>query len=280
LATPKVTRSADATGGFQFTGILPGKYRVVASVRATPGADRQPSGVLWALTDVMIGDDDLSGVSMMLQPGLRLSGRLAFEGSSRPKPNDLSSMLLRLVDVTATSTMPTMGTARGDGTFEISGIVPGTYTFTSLLREPGWQLLSVMIAGRDVLDFPLEIGLGGDVSGAVATFTDQHTELSGTLQSAASVPAPDYFVVVFSRDRVFWRPASRRVRTARPNTDGQFVFRDLPAGDYLLAALTDIEPSDLSDEAFLEALVSGAVPVSLGDGERKTQDLRLIGRDE
>jgi hypothetical protein len=70
------------------------------------------------------------------------------------------------------------------------------------------------------------------------------------------------------------------VRTARPNTDGRFVFRDLPAGDYLLAALTDIEPSDLGDEAFLEALVSGAVPVSLGDGERKTQDLRLIGRDE
>jgi hypothetical protein len=137
-------------------------------------------------------------------------------------------------------------------------------------------LRSVTIAGRDVLDFPLEIG--GDVSGVVATFTDQHTELSGTLQSAANIPAPDYFVVVFSRDRAFWRLASRRVQAARPDTDGRFVFRDLPAGEYLLAALTDVEPSDLGDPVFLEALTSGAVPVSLSDGERKTQDLRLVGR--
>ena len=44
---------------------------------------------------------------------------------------------------------------------------------------------------------------------------DQRTELSGTLQSAANIPAPDYFVVAFAADRTFWRPGSRRVRSER-----------------------------------------------------------------
>ena len=98
------------------------------------------------------------------------------------------------------------------------------------------------------------------MTGAVATLTDQHTELSGTLQSAANVPAPDYFVVVFSPDRSVWRLGARRVQFTRPSTDGRFSFRDLPAGDYLIAALTDMEPSDLGDGSFLESLIPGAVP--------------------
>jgi hypothetical protein len=132
-----------------------------------------------------------------------------------------------------------------------------------------------VIDGRDVLDFPLEIGAAGDVGGAVATFTDRRTELSGTLLSAADVPAPDYFVVVFSADRMHWRSASRRVRFARPATDGRFIVRDLPAGDYLMAAVADLEPSDLDDATFMERLLSAAVKVTLGDGDKKRQDLTL-----
>ena len=112
-------------------------------------------------------------------------------------------------------------------------------------------------------------------TGAVATFTDRHTELSGTLRSAVNVPASDYFVVVFSPDRTLWRPASRRVQFTRPSTDGHFAIRDLPAGDDLIAALTDMEPSDLADASFLARLVPAALPVHLDDGETKTQNLTL-----
>lgn len=58
----------------------------------------------------------------------------------------------------------------------------------------------------------------------------------------------------------------------------RFVVRDLPAGDYLIAALTDLEPSDLVDLSFLERLAAGAVPVHLDEGERKIQDLRIAPR--
>ena len=61
-----------------------------------------------------------------------------------------------------------------------------------------------------------------------------------------------------------------------PGTDGRFTLRDLPAGDYLMAAVTDLEPADLSDASFMERLISTALKVHLDDGEKKTQDLRLV----
>jgi hypothetical protein len=125
-----------------------------------------------------------------------------------------------------------------------------------------------------VLDVPFQTG-SGDVADVVATFTDLHTELSGTLQAATGVPAPEYDVVVFSSDRSFWRAPWRRVRSTQPATDGHFAFHDLPSGDYLLAALTDVEPSDLADAVFLDGLVPVAVAVHLGEGETMTQNLRI-----
>ena len=81
---------------------------------------------------------------------------------------------------------------------------------------------------------------------------------------------------MLAADRAFWRLASRRVQFTRPGTDGRFILRDLPSGDYLIAALTDLEPSDLNDASFLERLVPAAVKVHLNDGEKKIQDLRLV----
>jgi hypothetical protein len=266
LASSAIERSADTAGNFRFTGVLPGKYRIVAR---TAAAD-----VSWALADVTIEGNDVSGLALTLQPGLRLSGRLASNASAQTPPRDPTTIRLRLVDVNGAPARAT-GSGRAAGTFEIDGIVPGTYSVTSSSSDAAWALQSVVVDGRDILDVPLELGGAGDVTGAVATFSDQHTELSGTLQSAANVPAPDYFVVVFSPDRALWRSASRRVRSTRPSTDGHFTLRNLPAGDYLIAALTDLEPSDLIDASFLERLIPAAVTVHLKDGEKKTQDLRI-----
>jgi hypothetical protein len=70
---------------------------------------------------------------------------------------------------------------------------------------------------------------------------------------------------------------SRRIQSVRPSTDGKYIVRNLPPGDYLLTAVTDIEPGEWYDPSLLEQLVRGAVKVTIADGEKKTQDLRLAG---
>jgi hypothetical protein len=158
------------------------------------------------------------------------------------------------------------------------GLLPGSYRLSAPGATEEWWLRSAMVSGKEVLDSTLEVTEGTDISGVIVTFTDRHSELSGVFQSTAGTPATDYFVIVFPADRALWRPQARRIQATRPATDGKYTFRDLPPGDYLVAALTDAEPGDWDSAEFLAQIAPGGIRVSVAEGERKTQDIRLAGR--
>ena len=44
-----------------------------------------------------------------------------------------------------------------------------------------------------------------------------------------------------------------------------------------LPAVTDVEPGEWYDPAFLSQIVGASVPISLAPGEKKTQDIKLAG---
>src|SRR5262249_6124758 len=130
-----------------------------------------------------------------------------------------------------------------------------------------WTLKSVMVDGRDTLDFPLEIRPNGSVPGAVLTFTDKTQQLTGTLQDAMGRPTADYTIILFAADNQFWTPQSRRILSSRPGTDGQFTFRNMPPGQYRLTAVSDAEPGEWYDPAFLSQVVPASMTLSIADGE-------------
>jgi hypothetical protein len=70
-------------------------------------------------------------------------------------------------------------------------------------------------------------------------------------------------------------PQARRIQSSRPGTDGKFTFRNLPPGDYRLTAVTDVEPGEWFDPAFLEQLLNASIPVILREGEKKVQDIKV-----
>jgi hypothetical protein len=113
-----------------------------------------------------------------------------------------------------------------------------------------------------------------DVSGAVLTLTDRPSELSGTFRAASGQAAPEFFVVVLPADRALW-PSARRLKSTRPASDGRFAFSGLPAGDYFIAALTDLDPDAWRQSAFLEQAAGAAVRVTLSEGGRTNQDLSI-----
>ena len=57
--------------------------------------------------------------------------------------------------------------------------------------------------------------------------------------------------------------------------DGRFTFRMIPPGEYRLASFLDAEPGSWFDPAFLEQLSSSSVRLSIAEGEKKVQDLRV-----
>jgi hypothetical protein len=137
-----------------------------------------------------------------------------------------------------------------------------------------WLARSAVVADKDILDGGLTI-TNADVANAVVTLSDKRASIGGTLSTAAGRPAPDYFIVAYATDHTMWRSPSRRVVFSRPATDGSFDVRDLPPGSYYLAALTDVDPSDLIDPAFLESLVPASLSVTVEDGKKTTQSIKI-----
>ena len=120
--------------------------------------------------------------------------------------------------------------------------------------------------------------VAGNVNGVVITFTDRETEISGTLFDAAGRPTPEFSIVVFTTNRAFWTASSRRVQSVRPATNGTFRITGLPAGEYWMVAVADLEPGALSDPGYLEQLQAVAFRITLAEGEKKQQDLKVLGR--
>ena len=128
--------------------------------------------------------------------------------------------------------------------------------------------------GRDVTDLPIEIR-PGDAQPLNVTFTDRTSELTGLLTTQAGQPATDYFVVVVPAAKEYWISGSRRIASARPDATGRYVFRGLPAGQYLIAATTDLVSQDLRDQNALALLASAGQPFALALGEKKTFDIGI-----
>ena len=70
------------------------------------------------------------------------------------------------------------------------------------------------------------------------------------------------------------QPASRPPE--RPDQQGRFSTKGLPAGHYLAIAVDVVEEGQSSDPEFLEQIRSDATPFDLGDGERKALALKLV----
>ncbi len=310
MGQPILSQPPDAQGHFKYTNVTPGDYVIRARISASRAmaanggdsssgaaprnAGDRPTDWLYGVTNVTTVDTDVSGVGITLQPGSMLSGRIVVDGAGTISPEKLTAVRIALYSEAGGGTQfAANGTEIGnsfggqtgagapDGTFVVLGIPPGAQRVqmgvAAAIIGTQWRVRSLMAGGVDVLDVPLEVRAGVNVSDAVITLTDKHAELTGVLQTGAGQPATEYYVVVFAADHQMWGARSRRVKAIRPDTNGTFSIKDLPQGDYLVAALTDVAPNEWNDPAFLAKLVKDAIPVTIKDGEVTKQDLRIGG---
>ena len=270
---PTTFWGADAEGHFTSRSLAPGDYSVMAQVNATPD-----TALLWALADVTLSGPIPPVLSLRLQPGMTMSGKVVFEGGSSQTP-DPTKTQLRLFPLEGTSATLNSTTVKIEptGAFSMAGLTPGRFVLMATMTgAPAWQVASLTIGGRDGMDLPLEIGTV-DPPEVIVTFTDRASDLSGVVSAPAGQAGSDFFVVALPADKAYWTPQSRRIRSTRPGTDGRYDFIGLPPGQYVLAATTDLAGGDLQDPGVLAELASQAFPVTLGAGEKKTLDLKLGG---
>jgi hypothetical protein len=279
-ATDTAQTFSEANGAFTFVGVPSGDYTL-----ATAPAGQTP----WANLPVAVRGSHVDRLDVHLRPGIRVSGRYAFEAPPMPPTPETSGgrfggdpyALARGVTAGRLGALVPTGYAgppgvRPDpaGRFETLPHAPGRYLLLEQ-RVPGWQMERAMLDGRDISRVPVELA-DVDLSGLVVTFVRQRVQLSGTVTPPAGVEPRRFEVVIFPADLDDWlreglptRLPQRDLRVVHVASSGAFAVSGLAAGEYLVAAYPGEYGGSLGDD-FFRRVAPFATRVTLEHGAPQT----------
>jgi hypothetical protein len=296
---PIVYAMTDSRGRFAFLGVPPGAY-VIRVYRVQPvgplfvpptagGApgtrveyvdpSSSPLPSWFGELPVTVGSAHVDGLSITMEPGARVSGRIVFDGATPPPP----PARLQQVSISIRPQFgmpdgpPNDARANAQGQFATQGFAPGRYVVQNVTTPgPEWSLASIRFGSSDAAVQAVTIG-AQDVGDVVVTFTDKTITLSGDVRAAESGAPPDATVVLFPADYQSWIASGmspRRTVTAVTSATGAYQLKVPLPGDYLVVAIPpEIAPE--IDAEFVKRVSASGVRVTLAAGDSKTQALTV-----
>jgi hypothetical protein len=194
-----------------------------------------------------------------------------------PTPDQVQRAAVTMVPVGGRLNGPIAPSRTGaDGQFTTAGYPPGTYTIVATIPAPGWTFASATLGGHDMDDQPIDLATG-DASGAVITFADKSTTISGSVRVPSGESDGEAQVIAFPAAYDAWLQngmSPRRTRVANTDRTGAYRLAGLPVGEYLVVAVTDESVSESPDASYFKTLAGVATHVTLAAGEQRTVDLK------
>ena len=296
------TAMTASDGTFTMLGVPAGQYVAKVEKQATPDfremmaqnpelASAMPAGFaafmpqgskesLSAEAPVGVGEADTTGVLLVMAPGAHFSGHVEFEGTAaKPTAQQMKAMQITAMpignDVSYGSMSMDFLTPTGE--FKTGGRTPGRYTI-GISQGAGlgaWMLKSVTIGGRDASNDAIELK-AADINDIVMTFTDQISNITGTVKKPATGGFEGVSVVYVPAEYQKWVASggiSRRNPIVTVGAEGAFTIGRVPPGDYLIIAVDNgvLEATQTVD--FYDRLARVATRITVGLGEKKTVTL-------
>jgi hypothetical protein len=239
------------------TPLEPGEYLV--AVQSDSGAA--------AARVVMAGED--ASLALTLGNSAVVTGRVIVDGGF---PADLTQVPLaarsrfRIGDAPGSALMPLPMRINPDGTFSVVNAI-GPIEFVS--NNPNvWQIRSVTHEDRSLLDSPIELFGGEELTNIRIVVTSRIPTLTGTILDSRKSPTVGCAALIFPDDGQALE-SGRLTRRVNSGLDGRFRVMNLSAGSYFVLAMTRPDPLDWSTPAYLAALRPRATRVRL-DGDDTT----------
>lgn len=255
----------DAQGAFEIAGVTPGSYTLEAHWW-TEGKDYT------ARLPLEVGTSDIEGVSVVINPGVPLSGRVRVEGEAQVKLAELHVFLESLGEPMSYGGQDAI--VKANGSFLLPNVPEGEYRINLWRMPEDCYLKSARLGSEDALESGLKIGAGQAGGALELVVSSAAGRIEGSVVNENQQAVPGARVVLVPE-------AARRSQTRlyeETTTDqyGQFILRGITPGEYKLFAWEEMESGVYQDPEFLKPYEERGEAVHVGEGGRQTIQLKLI----
>jgi protocatechuate 3,4-dioxygenase beta subunit len=258
-------------GRFEFTGVVPGSYRIQSDASATfvsfdpqAGAPGRPE-TLFARTVIAVTDSDIDDLTVPVTKGAEIAGRITGAGDA--------SKRLSIALVAADLSRPADAMAHADaaGNFNFHNVPLETYQLLVGGLPDGAYVKSVTFAGQDVTNQNLDLtsGAGGKLE---ITLSPDAGEVTGTVRNAKGDPMPGALVQI-------WPADGESAKSVKADDSGAFRFQSLPPADYRVAAWENLADDLAEYPAFRARFGSQVVPVTIAQRAHRQVEVKAIPRE-
>lgn len=249
-------------GTFEFRAVLPGSYHVLASTLDSRRwiTQREP---------VEVGRADVEGLSIVMGPGVELSGKLRLEGNVALPANRVSVGVIAREEINVGAPS---GEVSAEGTFLLPGLSAETYFFTVQGIGAGSYLKSARIGGEEVSETGITLpGKAGGQLEMVVSMTGGRIE--GSVLDGDNLPAAAVTVVLVPAQKRRANPTFYKWTTT--DAQGKFTLQGIAPGDYKLFAWDDVDNGAWQDAEFLAPFEERGTKVAVTEGTTLAVEVRL-----
>ena len=237
-------------GDFEMPNVPAGSYVLTAQTQG-PNQDRRI-----ARLNIEVGDRDLAGLALSLEPSLTLNAQIRAEDSPA-----LAGLTVYLQGSGPMAN--SYGRADAEGKIALANLDKDVYRTSVTGLPAGYYVKSIQLGSFDAKDsLDLTAGVAGEL---MITLEKGTAEISGQVIGKDQKPATAVQVIVLNARH-------EMVRTSQTDAQGHYSIRELPPGDYRLAATAD---PDLSDPDTLDRLATSAEKITLARSAKETRQLEL-----
>ena len=258
-------RVTDAQGDFEFPGVRPGSYFLIArlSNKGNLYQARQP---------VTVTDSDVDGVQLVLTPGATVKGIVQTEGSV-----DFSKVRFVLTprDGVMMFSAPNSSAVGQDGTLEFDSIPDGNYLVRVFGLPQNAYVKSAKMGDEDVLDSGFTIANGAPPGSTLRIVVSANGGTIGGTVMLDGKPFNAALVTLLPDD-----PAKLSddlwFKSATTDQYGSFTISGIRPGDYRLFAWEKIQQGKEREPDFYNQFKDDGREVHVGPGAALNFQLTVI----